>query len=401
MSWPKVKLSELISLTGGHAFKSGDFEESGIPLIRIGTANSGVFKTTDFVYLPNDYETKYSKYLVKPKDLLITLTGTVGKGDYGNVCEASDTYTAYLLNQRVARVNITSNNLFKRYLYLYLATPEVKRSLTSLSRGVRQANIKNDDILDLEIPLPPLEEQKRIAAILDKADSVRRKRQQAINLADDFLRSVFLDMFGDPVANPKGWEVKPMKNLITIQGGYAFKSGDFGKVGIPVVKIGNANKLGFTTKGVAFIEPKDPSNLKKYELYAGDLLMSLTGTVGKDDYANVTEVTNEYEIYYLNQRVAKITVNESEISKNYLKFFLAEPQIKGEITKNNRGVRQANIGNADIYGLNVPVPGDRALIKFDSIVKQVKKMSIKTAKAPEYSESFFNSLSQKAFSGKL
>ncbi|WP_425375596.1 restriction endonuclease subunit S [Pseudomonas aeruginosa] len=59
-----------------------------------------------------------------------------------------------------------------------------------------------------EIPLPPLPEQKRIAAILDKADSIRRKRQQAIQLADDFLRSVFLDMFGDPVTNPKGWPLK-------------------------------------------------------------------------------------------------------------------------------------------------------------------------------------------------
>jgi type I restriction enzyme S subunit len=57
-----------------------------------------------------------------------------------------------------------------------------------------------------EIPLPPLEEQKRIVTILDKADAIRQKRQQAIALADDFLRSVFLDMFGDPVTNPKGWE---------------------------------------------------------------------------------------------------------------------------------------------------------------------------------------------------
>ena len=60
----------------------------------------------------------------------------------------------------------------------------------------------------LEIPLPPLPEQKRIAAILDKADQLRQKRQQAIDLADEFLRSVFLDMFGDPVTNPKGWEVE-------------------------------------------------------------------------------------------------------------------------------------------------------------------------------------------------
>ena len=63
-----------------------------------------------------------------------------------------------------------------------------------------------DALKELKVPLPPVEEQKRIAAILDKADAIRRKRRQAIQLADEFLRSVFLDMFGDPVSNPKGWK---------------------------------------------------------------------------------------------------------------------------------------------------------------------------------------------------
>lgn len=301
-----------------------------------------------------------------------------------------------------------SKRLDRAYLTYYLRSKTFVDWISEQVAGAKMPRVSMNVFWNHEIPIPfpddpakSLAEQKRIAAILDKADAIRRKRKQAIQLADDFLRAVFLDMFGDPVTNPKGWEVKSMKNLIAIQGGYAFKSGDFGKVGIPVVKIGNANKLGFTTKGFSFIEPENPDVLRKYELYAGDLLMSLTGTVGKDDYANVTEVTNEYEMYYLNQRVAKITVNESEISKNYLKFFLSEPQIKGEITKNNRGVRQANIGNADIYSLNVPIPSLRDLVKFDSIVKQVNKMSFNTEKAPEYSNAFFNTLSQKAFAGEL
>lgn len=71
----------------------------------------------------------------------------------------------------------------------------------------------------IKIPLPPLTEQKRIAAILDKADAIRRKRQQAIQLADDFLRAVFLDMFGDPVTNPKGWKSMPLGRVATFTSG--------------------------------------------------------------------------------------------------------------------------------------------------------------------------------------
>lgn len=222
--------------------------------------------------------------------------------------------------------------------------------------GSAQPQITGQGLTKVEIPLPPLEEQKRIAAILDKADAIRQKRQQAIELADEFLRSVFLDMFGDPVTNLKGWEVESLSSLIHVQGGYAFKSADFGTEGIPVVKIGNANKKGFTAESIDFVQPTHPEKLKQYELFSGDLLMSLTGTVGKDDYGNITEVTEEYNKYYLNQRVAKISIKSKKINKEYLKYCLSHQAMKNELIKNNRGVRQANISNSDIYQLVVPVP---------------------------------------------
>ncbi len=83
-------------------------------------------------------------------------------------------------------------------------------SWTRKSLGANIKNIRKSELEQFKLPLPSLEEQKRIAAILDKADSLRRKRQQALQLADDFLRATFLDLFGDPVTNPKGWPVKPL-----------------------------------------------------------------------------------------------------------------------------------------------------------------------------------------------
>ena len=84
--------------------------------------------------------------------------------------------------------------------------------------GIAQLNLSSKWVENHEIPLPPLPEQKRIAAILDKADAIRRKRRQAIKLADDFLRATFLDMFGDPVTNPKGWEVKELLTISQTSG---------------------------------------------------------------------------------------------------------------------------------------------------------------------------------------
>lgn len=291
--------------------------------------------------------------------------------------------------------------LDRKYLAHYLRSNQFVYWISAQVAGAKMPRVSMKVFWEHEIPLPPLAEQQRIAAILDKADALRLKRQQAIDLADQFLRSVFLDMFGDPVTNPKGWISCSMRDLIHLRGGFAFKSTDFVESGIPVVKIGNANKLGFTAKKIDFIRPENPKMLEQYELYPGDLLMSLTGTVGKDDYANITEVSNEYERYYLNQRVAKITVDLERITKSYLKFFLAHPRIKAEITKNNRGVRQANISNDDIYGLDVPIPNTSTLEIFDRIVSKSKDLNDAMCLGPLVSEELFKSLSQKAFRGEL
>ena len=107
-----------------------------------------------------------------------------------------------------------------RYLFHLVWNPAFRAAgARRMTGSAGQKRVPSAFILDYEIGLPPIEEQKRIAVILDKADSLRRKRQQAIRLADDFLRAVFLDMFGDPATNPKGWPILPMGEVIEFRGG--------------------------------------------------------------------------------------------------------------------------------------------------------------------------------------
>src|SRR5690606_10552099 len=105
--------------------------------------------------------------------------------------------------------------LDRKYLAYYLRSKNFVDWVSSQVAGAKMPRVSMHLFWQHEIPLPPLPEQKRIAAILDKADTIRHKRQQAIQLADDFLRAVFLDMFGDPVTNPKGWEVDALEQLST------------------------------------------------------------------------------------------------------------------------------------------------------------------------------------------
>ncbi len=288
-----------------------------------------------------------------------------------------------------------------QYLFHWVKTDHFINAMIKLATGQSYPAVSDKIILNSKIPLPPLPEQRRIAAILDQADEVRQKRQQAIEKLDQLLQATFIDMFGDPVSNPRGWELVSAKNVLKIQGGYAFSSTDFSKSGIPVVKIGNANKLGFSTEKFDFIIPQYPEKLKQYELRSGDLLMSLTGTVGKDDYGNITEVTDDYELYYLNQRVAKLEVINTLFSKNYIRYFFSQSSIKALITKNNRGVRQANISNSDLYELDIPLPTKAQLDKFDSFIQSINEMKRYSKIQLISSNKLFFALQNQAFNGTL
>ena len=112
-----------------------------------------------------------------------------------------------------------SNKLDSRYLYYWVRTTYFIDDMVRESTGASYPAVSDSIIKKNEIPLPPLEEQKRIAAILDKADRVRRKRQEAIRLTEELGRSIFLDMFGDPVTNPKGWEVGSIKDIAQVKTG--------------------------------------------------------------------------------------------------------------------------------------------------------------------------------------
>ncbi|MDY4575667.1 MAG: restriction endonuclease subunit S [Intestinibacter sp.] len=192
--WTIIKLDELIDVIGGYSFKSTDFLEEGIPVLKIGNINSGYFKSTNLVFWKKDK--KLDRYLIKPKDLVISLTGTVGKDDYGNVCIMGDDYDEYYLNQRNAKLDIKNKDLLNQYYLTYiLKVPEIKKRLTGISRGVRQANIANKDIQNLELPLPPIELQNQFADFVKQVDKLKFEMEKSLKELEDNFNSLMKKAF--------------------------------------------------------------------------------------------------------------------------------------------------------------------------------------------------------------
>ena len=188
----------------GQAPVGSSYNENGEGLALI--AGAGDFGQT--TPEPKKYTTEASK-ISKIDDLILCIRATIGDLNWSD--------KEYCLGRGVAGLRPIAHVLDKNYLWHFIGAN--KNQLSAKGTGSTFKQVSRTHIAEWEIPLLPLAEQKRIAAILDKADAIRRKRQQAIQLADEFLRSVFLDMFGDPVTNPKGWDVKPLKQLAKVTTG--------------------------------------------------------------------------------------------------------------------------------------------------------------------------------------
>ena len=213
-------------------------------------------------------------------------------------------------------------------------------------------------------------EQNNIVKELDTVATAIDNAKQRLNALDELVKSRFIEMFGNPDANEKEWEKSKLENFINVVGGYAFKSQKYLSEGIPVLRIGNINAGYFKDTNLVFYQ--EDSALEKYKIYPNDLVISLTGTAGKDDYGNICLMDSTYGVYYLNQRNAKI-----EIKHNFNRFFLmylfAHPEIKQRLTGKNHGIRQGNILNKDILELDVYVPPIELQNEFADFVKLIDK----------------------------
>ena len=282
-------------------------------------------------------------------------------------------------------------------LYLfYLVWSEQFRFLgeKSMSGAAGQKRVGSDFLKALEIPLPPLAEQKRIAAILDKADAIRRKRQQAIQLADDFLRAVFLDMFGDPVTNPKGLDITSIGELCDVATGATPSRGvdEYYGGDIPWVKTGEVD--GYViSKTEENITHKALTNSNCKLNPVGSIVLAMYGqgkTRGKVGILGVEAATNQ---------ACAVIKPSSKILMEYLYFYL---QISYEALRSlGQGAGQPNLNLSIVKGFPVPLPSELDQLRFVKVCESVGNLSKRSLSATQDSSEFFNALSQKAFRGEL
>ena len=302
--------------------------------------------------------------MAAPNDILISVRAPIGAMNYAreNCC----------IGRGLAALTPDKSKALPEFIFWLLKGKNAE--LNSKGTGSTFKAISRKVLEEIMIPEISLEKQIEFSEILERVYGVIQARKEELQKLDELIKARFVEMFGDPETNPNGWNECALSEKLNVVGGYAFKSDGFSEEsGIPVLRIGNINAGLF--RPVNLVYWQEDENLDRYAMHPGDLVMSLTGTVGKDDYGNVCILGDDYDMYYLNQRNAKLEIIEG-IDKFYLSQLLKFEQIKKKLTGISRGVRQANISNKDILNLVVPVPPMKLQSQFADFIKQVNKSKV-------------------------
>lgn len=285
-------------------------------------------------------------------------------------------------------------------LYLYYCMKHSSQRLQALGNGATFKEVSKKIVEEFEIPLPPLSEQKRIAAILDKADAIRRKRQQAIQLADDFLRAVFLDMFGDPVTNPKGLRKGPITELADIITGNAFKSDEYvsdSEVAVRLCRGTNVLTSYFDWSDTAYWPKDQLDGLEKYQLSSGDVILAMDRPWISSGLKVCIFLDHKVDTYLV-QRVARLRPKEAMLTE-YIYSCIKSQAFEKHCCPTETTV--PHISPVELRGYEVLIPDKTTLANYHVTVGKIKSAITGMQDAASYAGNAFESLSQKAFSGQL
>ncbi|ELI6431739.1 restriction endonuclease subunit S [Aeromonas salmonicida subsp. salmonicida] len=392
MKWPMTKLSEVCQVNPRLPKDSDESQEVSF-LAMASVSEDGVLLNQETRILG---ETKKGFTYFERGDVIVAKITPCFENGKAAYLDSLQTKIGFGSTEfHVLRPDI--DRLDGKYLF-YLIWNDKFRCIAerSMSGSAGQKRVPAKFLQDFSIPLPPLEEQKRIAAILDKADTIRQKRQQAIALADDFLRSVFLDMFGDPVTNPKGWDKRPLHEIASHIVDCPHSTPRWTDEGIIALRTSNLTKGGWDWTDKRFVsELEYKERTKRSELVAKDLILSREGTVG------IAALVPEGVKMCMGQRLVQIRVNDNHILPEYLLYLILIELEPDRISRLMTGSTSKHINVSDLKALSIMLPPLAIQNKFVETMTFLNGIKERLALFDVDSDMAFDAISQKAFSGQL
>lgn len=389
----KIKIGDACDILNGYAFKSDEYVNEGIRIIRIANVQKGYIEDDAPAFYPMN-SIGLNKYMLKENDLLMSLTGNVGR-----VALLQKEMLPAALNQRVACLRLKTDKLIKRYLFHILNSNFFERQCIQASKGVAQKNMSTEWLKDYEIPLYSIEKQLEIIEVLDKTRNVISLRKDELLALDNLIKARFVELFGD-LANPK-CQWKKEKLVDACKNPDDIKCGPFGtqlskdeycSSGVAVWEIPQINS-GFATQPTHFLTDEKANQLEAYSIKSGDIAMSRKGNVGR---CAVFPETMEDGI--IHSDVLRIRIDNDLVLPVFMMHQLHySGAVQHQIELVSSGAIMAGINVTKLKQIEVHIPPLELQNQFADFVKQVDKSKVAVQKALEKTQLLFDSLMQQYF----
>ena len=369
-------LTEVCNIQYGYPFDSSKFSETegGIPLIRIRDVTRGYSET----FTTEEYK---SEYLVYSGDLLIGMDGEFNIARWGEI--------PALLNQRVCRL-IPSKAIDKGYLYYYM--PTALKEIEAKTPFVTVKHLSAKELNKIKIPLPPLDEQRKIAAVLDKVSDLIAKRRQQLDKLDEMVKARFVEMFGDPISNPHKWELQSLSNICKdiYGGGTPSKSHpEYFEGSIPWVSPKDM-KSDIIMDSIDHITEEAVENSSTKMVPKGAVLMVIRSGILK----HTLPVAIAAVELTVNQDMKAFIVGENVTAKFLMYYFRT---IKADVLSRVRSVTADNIDFKEFQKRMVILPPIELQNRFDAFVEQTEKTKTTISRSLEKLETLKKALMQEYF----
>ncbi|MBA2905663.1 restriction endonuclease subunit S [Clostridium saccharobutylicum] len=394
--WKMDTLDNATSIIrNGANIKQG--EDGGYPITRIETISNSFIDINKFGYAGIEELGKYKDYLLQQGDILMSHINS--EKHLGKVAIYENCNIEIIHGMNLLCIRFNNEIILSKYAYYFLNTKRFKIQLPRITKkSVNQASFSINDLKNLKIIIPPLEIQKKIINVLEKSEKALEKRMESIKLLDELVKSRFIEMFGDPALNPKGWEKGKIADIV-IKTQYGTgskadeKNGEF-----KVLRMNNITYNGqWDFSSMKYVD-LDEKEQEKYLVYKGEVLFNRTNSkelVGK------TAVYKEEEPMAYAGYLVKAIPNE-RANGEFISTYMNSKYIKSRLLNMAKNiVGMANINAEEFKKIDVYIPPIELQNQFADFVKQVDKLKFEMQKSLEEMENNFNSLMQRAFKGEL
>ena len=336
-----------------------------------------------------DFEREYTRTKVAVGDVLLTIVGTVGRA-----ATVDEDMPAFTLQRSVAVLHPKSDVCLPRFLMYALRR---KRTyIENRAKGVAQKGIYLKEVSDIYIPIPDISNQEIIINKLDKVKTILKHRQKEVLALDNLIKARFVEMFGDPIMNPKRYPVHQLSEYIS-----SLTSGSRGWAQYCVengtewfITIKNVKDCHITTDNMQPVNAPDNAEAKRTKVQEGDLLISITADLGRTGV--VTKEIAEHGAY-INQHLSCIRVNKEVLHPLFVAHYMESPAGKEQFTAKNQSAVKAGLNFNSINSLKLYVPPLKEQEEFITFITQVTKSKVAVQKALDETQLLFDSLMQQYF----